>query len=300
MFKKILIISLALVFSATTIFAATPRQATLILVSIGKDISKKIKSRQPFVNYLAKHLRSEGIEKGQVKVVEGIPQVASMINSGEADIFVDSPFPVLMVDYLADIKYPLRRWKRGVAEYSSIIFTRKDSGIRKLEDLKGNMISFEERFSTSGYFLPKSLLLDRKLTLKLKRSLNAPVSSDEIGYIFSEGDETTMVWVLRKRIQAGAIDRPNFFEDARDQVSHLHILYQTEPVPRNLFAHRSNLDKKLISKMKAVLLKMDQTREGREILTSYQKTRKFDNVPSKSIAVLDKMKRYIKLELDDQ
>ncbi len=298
--KKITIILLVLVFNAMVLSAATPRESTLVLVCIGKDVSKKVRSRQPFMNYLAKHLQTEGIQKGQVKVVDGIPRVASLLNSGKADIFVDSPFPVLLVDHLANIEYPLRRWKKGVAEYSSVIFTRKDSGIRELADLKGHKISFEERFSTTGYFLPKTILLDNQLRLKALRSRNSIVSPDEIGYLFSEGDETTMVWVLRKRIQAGAIDQPNFVEDARDQAANLHVIYESEPVPRHLFAYRSNLDKKLTAKLQSVLLNMDQTREGREILKSYQKTRKFDKVPSKSIALLNNMKRYIKLELDDQ
>jgi phosphonate transport system substrate-binding protein len=55
----------------------------------------------------------------------------------------------------------LRRWQRGKAEYQSLIFAKKDSGINSLQDLRGKVIAFEDPESTSGHFLPRFFLVKR-------------------------------------------------------------------------------------------------------------------------------------------
>ena len=44
--------------------------------------------------------------------------------------------------------------KDSVRAYHSVILVRADSDIQKLDDLRGSRIAFEDRGSTSGFFLP--------------------------------------------------------------------------------------------------------------------------------------------------
>ncbi len=299
MSKKIISFLIAIVSGLLLSTWIAYGKSTIVMATIGDDPSAKIKTRQPFMDYLAENLHNAGIQKGKIIVVEDIYQVAELFNEGKADIFVDSPFPTVMLSHLASTKMLLRRWKKGVAEYYSVIFVRKDSGISTLDDLKGKMISFEDASSTSGYFLPKTVLLDYGLKLKEKKRMSSPVSPNEVGYTFSQGDETTMVWVLRNKVQAGAIDYPNFVEDAKGKEDELLILYQTEPVPRHIISYRHDLPSPLVKAVENTLLAMDQSEEGNTILQGYERTKKFDALPPQSTQVLNNMKRYVKLELEE-
>lgn len=274
-------------------------QSLLTMAVIGSDPVDKIKKQQPFIDYVAEKMSDVGIEKGKIIFVEDIYQIADLFQSGKADIFIDSPFPSVMLNELVDTQFLLRRWKKGVAEYHSVIFVKAESGISTLNDLKGKMISFENSSSTSGYFLPKTLLLNNRLKLREKKHLTSRVSPKEVGYIFSEGDETTMVWVLRDKVHAGAIDYPNFIEDSKGKEKQLKILHATDPIPRHVVSCRKGLSAGVVNALKKVLLNMDQTKEGKEILTGYGKTKKFDLLPPQSIKVLQNMKQYVKLELNE-
>lgn len=271
----------------------TRSQSDLVLVAIGTEIFSKSKSNQPFLNYLAKQLSDHGIQKGKLKLAEDIYGAAQIIKQGEADLFIDSAYPVLMIRELSGTKLLVRRWKKGVAEYRSVIFTHKDSGINSIGDLIGKRIVFEEPWSTSGFFVPKSVLLDQGFKLKLINSINSMPATDIINYIFSESDEASMVWVLRNRVAAGAIDLPNFKNDARHKVDQLKILHTSEPIPRQLVSYRKDLDPVLVAAIKDVLVNMHQSDEGRKVLKNYKNTKKFDTIPIQSKQLLDTFQLYI-------
>ena len=71
-----------------------------------------------------------------------------------------------------------------MSEYRGVIFTNKASRITRVEDLLGKMIAFEDPGSTSGYFLPKLLLFEKRFRVVEKPDLSAKVLGGEIGYIF--------------------------------------------------------------------------------------------------------------------
>ena len=118
---------------------------------------------------------------------------------------MESPHPTYMInDVYAAGKLLLRRWKGGMADYHSAIFTRKDGDVSRLEDLKGKMIAFEDAESTSGYFLPKVFLNKRGFKLSQKSQADAKVAENEIGYIFAQTQGRLMDLVLTKKVAAGA------------------------------------------------------------------------------------------------
>jgi len=145
-----------------------PRLTWAIPIQVGSvsiEPAEEIKKFLPLAAYLAKELQPEGFDQGKVVVAKNILEMAGFLREGKVDLYIDSPFPVSAASRLAGSKFLLRRWKKGVAEYHSVIFAKKDGGINRLEDLKGKIVAFEEPFSSSGYFLPKLLLVQKGLKL---------------------------------------------------------------------------------------------------------------------------------------
>ena len=65
----------------------------------------------------------------------------------------------------ADAHVLLVAERSGMREYESVFFTRRDSGIKDLADLRGKRIAFQNPASTSAYFLPASEMLSAGLPL---------------------------------------------------------------------------------------------------------------------------------------
>jgi phosphonate transport system substrate-binding protein len=135
----------------------------------------------------------------------------------------------------------LQRWKRGVDEYHTVFFTKQDSGISRLKDLKGKMIAFKTPFSSSGYFLPKLVLVQAELRVVPKSEAAAPVDPEEVGYVFSGADENTVMWVLKEKVSAGVIDHHRFPTEAKGSLPSLQVIYQTFAMPRHLVSYRVDL-----------------------------------------------------------
>lgn len=53
--------------------------------------------------------------------------------------------------------------KGGVSGYRGCIIVRKDSGVKKLEDLKGKRFDYVEKGTSAGYLYPRALLVGKKL-----------------------------------------------------------------------------------------------------------------------------------------
>ncbi|PLU65629.1 phosphonate ABC transporter substrate-binding protein, partial [Sinorhizobium medicae] len=82
----------------------------------------------------------------------------------------------------------------GSTGYHSIMVARKDSGITKLEDLKGKKLGFADPDSTSGYLVP---------LVTLPEAIGAPVKEyfGETG--FGGGHENLVLEVVKGTFDAG-------------------------------------------------------------------------------------------------
>jgi len=201
------------------------------------------------------------------------------------------------VSQLSGSKFLLRRWKKGLAEYHTVIFAKKGAGVTRLADLQGKMIAFEEPFSTSGYFLPKAVLLEHGFTLVPKSGPAEAVSPREVGYVLTDDDESTMVWVLKGRVAAGAMDPQNLRKYAGAQMENLQIVHETFAIPRQIVSYRADLSPTLVSRIKDVLLRMHESDEGRKALQEFERTTKFDELPPDAMTPVLKLQRFIDGEL---
>ena len=269
---------------------------TIVVGSVGDVPTYEIKKFLPLASYLAKQLRSEEFDQGKVVVARSIPEMATFLKEGKVDLYVDSPFPSVAASRFSGSKFLLLRLKKGLSEYYSVVFTRQDSGIQRLQDLNKKIIAFKEPFSSSGYFIPKMVLAQQGLKLVPKKDFSDPVGPREVGYVFSNDAENTMVWVLRKKVVAGALDNQAYENEARNDLNSLKIIYKTFSFPRHIVSYRSDLPTPLVARIKEILMKMHQSEEGKKALEDFEKTTGFDELPDQGMAPFLKAGKFIDAE----
>jgi len=266
------------------------------LGSVSIDPVSESRKFSPLAIYLARQLRSDGIDEGQVVVATSIPGMSSFMQTGQVDLYIDSFFPSVAVSRLSGSKLLLRRWKMGKSEYQSVIFTRKDSGIARLKDLKGKVIAFEEPFSSAGYFFPKIDLVEKGFRLAPMVQSKEPLKSDEVGYIFSHGDTNTIYMVLNGVVAAGATDDHKYRMIAKNLAS-LKSIHESVSYPRQIVSYREDLPARLVTRVKEVMLNMHQTQEGRRVLQDFESTTKFEEIPVRDLDYFAGLRKHVDAEL---
>jgi phosphonate transport system substrate-binding protein len=233
----------------------------------------------PFVNYVARKLTPAGDAKGMVVVAPTAGQMIKLLEEKRVDFYMESPYPTYIINRLGAARLLLRRWKGGIAEYRSLIFINKESGIARFEDLRGKIIAFEDPGSTSGYFLPKLFLLKKGFSVTEKGNREAKVSASEIGYIFADTDKNMVNLVVQKKITAGAFSNDDFAHVDDTNKASISILGETESMPRHLVSVRKDLPEPVVKRLKEILLSMHQDKQGQNILEKADNTTKFDSLP---------------------
>jgi len=158
--------------------------------------------------------------------------------------------------------------------YYSVFITRKGSGIRNLQDLKGRSFAFVDPASTSGHLAPKTALI------------KAGIDPDEdMETIFAGSHPTSALSVANGKVDAGATYEVNLFrlidegqidwcawpdgmhskkrtaeemaavyEDCPE--GHLVVIGFSDPIPTTPFAIRSDLPDDFKRAVKNVLLEV--------------------------------------------
>ena len=204
------------------------------------------------------------------------------------------PYPVLVVSQETGATPILRRLKYGVDEYHSVFVVRQDSDIETLEDLYGQIIAFEEAFSTSGYMLPLAYLVQNGMNPVEVSSPDSTVAADEIGYTFSTADDTTIQWVISGRIPLGVIDNVTLGRLPEETQAELRVIAATEDVPRQLVLVNQTLDESLVNAIQEKLLGMDETEAGQAALDIFLTT-EFTEFPEGAAAALEYMNNLYQL-----
>ena len=257
---------------------ASVKTLTLGLVFYGPREPVEERFR-PLVEYAGRKLSPAGDTKCTVIIAPSAMQLLKLIDEGRVDFYLESPYPTYVINRSGAANILLRRWKSGMSEYRSVIFTSKESGIAQLSDLRGKMIAFEDAGSTSGYFLPKLWLFQKRFLVLEKPGLEAKVPPTEIGYIFATSVKNIVNLVVQQKVAAGAISNDDYanLDDKRKPL--VSILSETESLPRHLVSVRRDLPEPVVKRLKDILLSMHEDGEGQKILRQTDNTTKFDLLP---------------------
>jgi phosphonate transport system substrate-binding protein len=268
--------------AANTAGAAETAKAQTLSLGIVSEINRgQITDHfSDFVRYVAGRLYAASVMEGKVVVAPTPFELAKLIEQRQVDFYMESPYPTYLINNVHGVaKLLLRRWKGGMAEYRSLIFTKRNGEINRLEDLRGKVFAFEDPASTSGYFLPHAYLTRKGFKFTDKNRFDPYAAPTDIRYLFANSQEELVDWVLGKKAEAGAFSDDDYARLGKKERSDLAILAQTEPLPRHLLSVRKDFSLALADRLKQILLAMHENDQGRRILKRTDDTAKFDLLP---------------------
>lgn len=239
-----------------------------------------------FVRYVTRKLSSSREIEAKVVTAATPFELAKLLEQRKIDFYMESAYPTYVINSVHGAgKLLLRRWKSGMAEYYSVIFTSRNSEIKRLEDLKGKTIVFEDADSTSGYLMPKLFLQRRGFKLTEKGRFDPNATATDVPYVFARSQDRLVEAVLTQQSAAGAFSNDDFTALDDKKKSEVAELALTDRLPRHLVSVRSDLAPALVASLETILLSMDDDAEGRKILQKTDNTTKFDVLPGGEAAM---------------
>lgn len=166
--------------------------------------------------------------------------------------------------------------------FRGIILVRRDSGIRKVTDLRGNRISYPARTALAATMMPQYYLHTHGI------DVNRDVESVYVG-----SQESSIMSVLRGHVAAGAswpVPWNIFRQENPELAAQLVVRWQTETLPNNGWVVRSDIPSSLRDKFGEVLFGLDESAEGRALL----KKLGIDRFEKASDATFKPVQQYLK------
>ncbi|MBY6196196.1 phosphate/phosphite/phosphonate ABC transporter substrate-binding protein [Vibrio hangzhouensis] len=270
-------------------------QKTFSIGVLSNKARKHVLYTAPLAGYIASQLKPYGYESGKVKITSSILELGHWLDTGEVDLISETFYSALTLQNEHNGELVLRRWKKGVAEYHTVFFARKDGPVSSLEDLNGKKLILEDQTSTSGFYLPVHELLKHNITTNRHMEFNDSDMAPEVGVVLTsdilrKADEISLsTWVYQAQADAGAFSNLNW-DDSGDMPLHLKsemkIIHRTQPLPRSVVILRKNLPTDVKQSIVKILKEANEDPRGKAVLEQFQKTARFDDIPPEYLSDL--------------
>lgn len=155
----------------------------------------------------------------------------------------------------------------GESTSQGLIFVRQDSGIRDTNDMRGKSIVFVDPATIEGYLFPLAYFHRNGVT-----DTNMFFSR----FYFSGSHASTFFAVLDGRADIGSAKNTVFNKLIQADPSigqELHILARSPKVPEVTLCMRKEVSEHIRDRLGLVLLNMDKTAEGRQVLAKFEALR---------------------------
>lgn len=197
---------------------------------------------------LADYLSRETGEKVSLVIPKDFEAFKAAVTAGQVEMGFANPLIYVQLKKNAPALEPLGlASEKAGTKFRGIIIARKDSGIEKVQDLKGKKLIFVDKDSAAGHVF-------QLLTLK-KAGLD--VRKDFTTLPFAKKHDNVAMAVFNKTADAGGI-REDDLEKMKDKVdlSQIKIVAYTDYYPNWPLFKTGKMNKTVADKVKAALLKL--------------------------------------------
>ena len=142
--------------------------------------------------------------------------------------------------------------------FRGIVLVRKDSGIRRVSDLKGKKVAYPALTALAATMMPQYYFQTHGLDV-----------NHDIENLYVGSQESSIMNVLRGHVAAGAtwpVPWKTFQQEHPEMASELQVKWQTETLPNNGWVARDDEPPDLTARIGRELANLDKTGEGRSML----------------------------------
>lgn len=272
-------------------------QTVLVLGRVSDDPKAHHARLQPIVDYIAARMGDLGIREGKVLMARDAQQMVSYLRQGKVDWIGETSATALAFEERAGAEPLLRAMRGGYEIYHSVIFVRADSGIDRLAELRGRVVSFQNPMSTSAYFVPAGELMGAGLRLVIQASPLERPPTQFIGYAFAQSESNQLTWVRKGLVDAGAFSDQDWEELVVGNpalVEGLRIIHRSAAFPRALELVRPDMPAALKRRLRALLLAAHTDPAAAPALRAYQRTERFAEIDAEAARMLAELRQSVR------
>ncbi len=233
---------------ATLVFAYTPVEDPAVYAKVWdgflKHMEKVTGKRVQFFPVQSNAAQLEAMRAGRLHVAG--------FNTGS------NP---LAVNCAGFVPFAMMASQKGEYGYEMELITYPNSGVTKIEDIKGKKMAFTAQTSNSGYKAPSAFLKD-KFNLEAGRDYEPVFSGKHDNSIIGVANKDYPVAAIANSVMARMI--------ARNVVKKEQIvsIYKSQTFPTTGYGHVYNLKPELVAKVKEAFFGFDWT--GSDLLKEFQ------------------------------
>lgn len=211
------------------------------------------------------------------------------IGSGSVDFGFMPPFAYLLAKEQQAKPILTAKGKTGEPGYYSYLYTRKDSGINSLEDVKGKKVAFVDPSSTSGYIYPGAMLVNAGLSLE-----------NDVTTQFTGGHDKSLQLLVNGDVDViGSYDRiveryEKEFPSAKENVM---VLKQSNMIPGITIVASNSLDEEMQKKLKQAFKELENDKETMDLFTKLFNITGFTEVNEASYKEVEETAKIMNVDL---
>lgn len=195
-----------------------------------ENASTIIQNAQPLKAHLEKTL-GRNIE---LVVTTDYSSMIEAMRFGRIEIAYFGPLSYVLAKSKSDIEAFAVGISGGSPTYTSVVITQTDSPVKNVSDLKGKVIAYGDRASTSSHLVPRAMIEEAGL-----------VAERDYKTVYVGAHDAVARSVETGKVAAGALSRPifeNLLKSGRISADKVRIVAETKPIPNYPMAMQSKLN----------------------------------------------------------
>lgn len=243
-------ISIVLLLFSAWVHAAN--EAIKSELTMGFVPSRSVHEIQLTSKKLADYLSEKVGYKIKAITVSDYAGVAVAMKSRQVDFAFVGPLNYLVINNHVPVHPITAAIRNGIKGYRGLIITSANSGIERLDDLKGRSFIFGDRLSASASLYPRAAML--KAGINPEQDLKSLTLSSQTAIVMS---------VLKGKADAGAIyddarTNPEVLREAENILDNTRVIYRSELIPADPQIVRDDLHPEQKAALTKALLAMSE------------------------------------------
>jgi phosphonate transport system substrate-binding protein len=214
---------------------------------------------QPLMDYLNRNIQGASF---QLEASRDYHTYEAKFRAREAEFLLPNPWQTLQA---MQAGYNVIAMAGDPEDFRGIILVRKNSAIRSPTDLKGKAVSYPSPTALAAAIMPQYYLHTHGV------NITKDIDNQYVG-----SQESSIMNVYLKQVAAAATWPPpwrTFQKDHPEEAAQLRLAWETAPLINNSVMARNDVPADLQARVRELLIKLGQSKEGRDTLRRMETAR---------------------------